>query len=133
MKILDFEKIAFRINVFLTGIVFLLLAPTTHIISVYVPEKNERLWMLPLGAVFLSAAVWLVMSLCLPVLIRWGIFEDRRSGVRRETTPGMRRFFKILSPIVVLIAHMILLVGCCYCLIAVMSGGKLDFLFQNLP
>jgi len=125
MKIFNFDKIFFRINVIAVLIVFILLAPTTHIVASWYPGKRDILWLLPLAVLIGSIVLWLLTALSMPRLIKWGIFEDRRKKPRNETVHQMRRVFRITMPMIMMAVQVGVLIGMCMCLIAFMRGDTL--------
>lgn len=133
MKPPDFHKIFFPFNVALTGIVFILLAPTVRIYSGWFPEKRNALWLLPLFVMLLSSLVWLLATLSLPALIKKGLLEDRRSKPRFIQIPFQSRFFRQVMPIAVFVIHMLVLLLFSATLIDFMKTGPLERLLVNLP
>jgi len=113
MKPINFQSLLLPLNAIITGIIFFLLAPTTHIYTAWFPEKKDRLWLFPLAVVIFSSLLWLVGSLSTPFLIKSGVFEDRRCGPRPEETARRARLFKMVFPIVSFLFHMAVLIGLC--------------------
>lgn len=133
MKLWDFEKFFFRLNIIVTFIVFLLLTPSTHIIAKWYPDDESVLWRFPLIVLGVSGVIWLLASLCLPFFFKWGFFEERRDEPRDPIRPFTVRIVRMAAPIFVLAVHLSILLFCCYCLVAFMNSDKLDHLFLNLP
>lgn len=133
MKLWDFEKIFFRLNVVVTFIVFLLLTPATKIIASWYPDDETVLWRFPLIVLLCSAVMWFLVSLCLPFLFKWGFFEERRDVPRESIRPLHVRLLRMGAPIMNLAIHLSILLLCCYCLVRFMQSDTLDNLFFNLP
>jgi hypothetical protein len=133
MKILDLEKIIFRLNVIVIGIIFLLLTPATQIIASWFPGKTDMLWLFPLFVLGVCTFLWFLMSLTLPSLIKRGILEDRRIKPRTEETSRAKRLWRILLPMVALACQMLLLIFMSMCLIIFMRSQTMENLFTNLP
>ncbi|MDP3920235.1 MAG: hypothetical protein Q8R76_05465 [Candidatus Omnitrophota bacterium] len=132
LKPWNLDRWIFRVNVAATGAVFVLLLPTTEYITENFLPRKDAVWIYPLTVLGGSALLWFLTSLCLPLLIRWGIVEDRRAGPR----PGMTlllSLFRRVIPIVNLGVHVALLVFLSVCLIAFMRGDTMLDLFKNLP
>lgn len=133
MKLWNFEKIFFRLNVLVTFIVFLILTPATKIIASWYPDDENVLWRFPLIILAVSAALWLSVSLCLPYLFKWGIFEERRTEAREPIRPAWVRLIRMASPIAVLAVHLSILLFCVYCLVFFMNSDSMESWFFNLP
>ena len=122
MKPLNFQSFLLPLNGVITGIVFFLLFPTTHIYASWFPEKKNQLWLFSLGIALGSAFLWLLGSLSTPFLIKSGIFEDRRRQPRSEETAARVRYFKMALPIASFLFHMFLLIGLCVTMIVWTRG-----------
>lgn len=133
MKLWNFEKIFFRINILVTFIVFLILTPATKIIASWYPDDESVLWRFPLIVLAVSAALWFLVSLCLPYLFKWGFFEERRDQPREPIRPFWVRMIRMASPIAMLAVHLSILLFCVYCLVVFMNSDSMDHLFYNLP
>lgn len=133
MKPPDFHKILFPFNVAVTGLVFLLLAPTVRVYRWWFPEKKDPLWLFPLGVILLSAGAWFLASLSMPVLIRRGIVEDRRAKPRQNTVTLKGRLFRRVMPIVIFLIHFFLLLSFSVALVQFMKTNPIERLLMNLP
>jgi|GEM_PF-2606077 len=133
MKIWDLEKWVFRLSIFATIAVFILLAPSTYVVSRWVPERRETLWLLPLGVTAVSSFFWFLVRLAIPFLIRIGFFEERRTLAR----PGVKIFpdraVRIGVPIANLCLHFIILISFCFCLVRFLRSDRLGSIFSNIP
>lgn len=132
MKPIDFPKILFRVNVAITGIVFILLAPTFRIYAWWFPEKESSLWLFPLAVLLVSSLLWMAASLSMPWLIRKGWFEDRRSEPRPGQTALKIRLFKSSLQLAVFLFHMLLLIGMAASLVRFMRSDLFDQMLQNM-
>ncbi|MCM8775224.1 MAG: hypothetical protein NC930_02560 [Candidatus Omnitrophica bacterium] len=133
MKPFDFQPVLFRMNVFITGIIFILLAPTTRIYVWWFPDKKDTLWLLPLSVIGLSSVVWLVASFSMPLLIKLGWVEDRRKEPRTQHHATVVRLLKMIFPILVFAVHMLVLIFFSASLIAFMRSAAYDRILINLP
>ena len=133
MKPPDFHKILFPLNVAVTGLVFILLAPTVRIYRGWFPEKKDLLWLFPFSVLMLSSLVWFLASLSLPLLIRKGIFEDRRLAPRPAPDTLHRHFFRQFMPIAVFLIHALVLLLLSAALVDFMKTNPLERLLVNLP
>ena len=128
MRPINFQSFFLPFNAVITGIVFFLLSPATRIYAAWFPDKKDQLWLFPLAVVLFSSVLWLLGSLSTPLLIRSGIFEDRRRDPRSGTTAARVRLFKIAVPVLSFLFHMLLLIGFCVSLIVWMrnhSAGEI--------
>lgn len=132
MRIFDFEKIFFRVNVALVAVIFIFLTPTTQIIASWFPGKKDILWAVPAGVLTLCSALWIALKLALPSLIRRGIFEDRR-GAQREEAFTPERFRRLFLPVLIFFIQGMLLILMTMCLISFLRGEVFFRLFTNLP
>lgn len=133
MKIWDFEKIVFRLNVLVTIAVFILLAPTTYVFEEWFPDKRDSLWLFPVSVTIVSCFLWFLVRLALPSLIRIGFFEDRRGRPRPKPPALKERIIRTALPSVNLSFHLFLLILSCFCLISFLRSDNLNRLFSNLP
>ena len=123
----------FRANVTVTAIVFVLIAPTIHIYAHWIPDKKDSLWLIPLRVIGISACIWFLANLFLPLLIQWGIFDDRRTRPRDLLPLPAVRLIRITAPVLVFIVHMALLVAISWGLVTFMKGGHIQNWLLNIP
>ena len=129
----DFQKILFRINVAVTGIVFAVLTPTVRVYQRWFPDKKDSLFLFPLGVIFFSCMLWLIGRLYLPYLIRTGYMADRRREPRPEDIAPKIRFLKMILPIAIFAFHMLVLLVCAFVLVRFMQSDTLEQMMVNLP
>ena len=132
MKIFNFQKIMFRINVVVITIVFVLLLPTTRIIAAWYPGQTDLLWFFPVAVLVITTLLWFMTSLSIPFLIKKGIFEERRKTPRPELRWTFRRFWRITLPVITLVIQMLLLIFLCMSLIAFMRSETLPSFLERI-
>lgn len=130
----DFKKSIFKLNVLATLLVFAILTPSVRIYARWFPEKNDSLWLLPLGVVGISSLLWFFASISLPALIRKGLIKDLRASARQqEKIPVGERIIKTAAPIALFAFNMFLLILFSAALIHFLKSNRLRDLFVNLP
>jgi len=133
MKFPDFQKILFRANVAVTGVVFVLLVPTVRVYERWFPEKKDGLFLFPLAVIVSSCLLWLASRLYLPHLIRSGRLSDRRIPPRPPDQSRPVRLLKMIFPITIFAFHMLVLLACTYALVRFMQGDTFEQMLVNLP
>lgn len=132
MKPFDYQKILFWVNILVTALVFVLLAPTVHIYSWWFPEKRDTLWLLPVGVMTLSLFLWIAASLSMPYLIQKGWLEDRRRLPRPGETARRVKLYKTLMPVVIFLFHSLLILGLAVSIVTFMRGDSLERLLTEV-
>ncbi|MCB9799224.1 MAG: hypothetical protein H6757_00515 [Candidatus Omnitrophica bacterium] len=132
MKMIDFEKIVFRISVLTVGAIFILLAPTTHIFASWYPGKKDILWIVPACVIGVLSILWLMVRLCLPLLIQKGVFEDRRKTTRSANERTPVNISRVVLSTLQLTMQLLLLLGMCVAIVAFMRGDTMDQLLTRL-
>jgi hypothetical protein len=132
MSRLGFEKIIFRLNILITGVVFFLLAPTVRVYRSWFPDKEASLWIIPLAVIFVSLALWTLVRLGIPYFIRQGWMEELRQE-SRPPEPWPQRFMRIGPSVALTAFHLLLLVLFSAALIRFLEHEPFKKLLTNLP
>lgn len=133
MKIFNFGKFVFRLNVVVVAVTFVLLIPATHYMAKWYPENEDVLKLIPIVVLAITAILWLLVCYSIPILIRIGIFEERRQkGDRGPRYERFERFIRISIPIVTVVIQVGFLLVMALCVAALMRGELPDTVFQNI-
>ena len=128
MRFSNLQTIVYRLNVLLTGIVFMLLSPTVRVYAWWFPDKKNSLWLFPVLTVIFSCFLWLMTRLSIPFLIRLGILRELRKQPRAETS-WVEKMIKIVPPILICGFHLFLVIFFSASLISFMQSGAIGNLF----
>jgi len=133
MKIFNFSKFVFRLNVAVITVTFILLIPTTRYVFRWYPENEDVLKVIPMLVLAVTALLWLIVCYSIPILIRIGIFEERRHkkdrGPRYER---LERLMRISFPIVTVAVQIGFLLIMSLCVAALMRGDAFERLLTNI-
>lgn len=127
------ETILFRLNLIVIGLIFLFLAPTTHVFSRWLPDQDNALWLIPVLLAGLSAFIWFLMRLSIPLLIRLGIYEDQRKVPASRLMPAGERLMRMTVPMVSLLIQLLILTVLCAGLVSFLKKDSFDRFLTKLP
>lgn len=130
---LNLYQFIFRLNLAVTGIVFILLLPTVHVYQWWFPDKKDSLWFYPAAVLLGSCLLWLLASMSVPLLIRLGLLEDLRKTPRPEKYGALGKFLKTLFPVALTAVHLGIILFCAVSLINFLKSHPFEYLFTNLP
>ncbi|MDD5217858.1 MAG: hypothetical protein PHN49_08860 [Candidatus Omnitrophica bacterium] len=126
LRIVNLESFIFRINLAVIIVVFILLAPTTNIIASWYPGKKDILWRFPAIVAGVSAVLWFLMQLGIPIFIKLGILHDRRQNPRDQKMSLLERLWCTVLPMITMVVQIFILIYMCMCVIAFMRSETMD-------
>lgn len=128
----DFSEIVYRLNLLVIALIFVILVPTVHVYRAWFPDKSDKLWMIPAALLLISAIFWVVFSMKLPEMIRKGQVKDLRKAPREGDPDGLRRFLKILLPVLAIVFQVILVLMLAILAIYYLRRGPSEDIWNNL-
>ena len=132
MKPPNFERVIFTLNLIAIAIVAVLVAPTTQIFAWWYPERENILWLVPAIVLGTCCILWLIMRMSIPLLIRWGVYEDQRKQIRTKEDPKPLRLIKMIVPMVTLTIEMLLLMFMIMCVMAFLRSETIEDVLTKL-